>query len=310
MLGFGDVACVGIPATRYIRKTFPNANVHFLTYSVGADLICLAEPEVNVIALEKELWPDNIIPAMEQFLILAEKIIALEFDTIINLDTWFMPCFLARFLKDAGEPVQGNFMSIPVDELIEKLHMQTLSQAYVHEPANYMNSTFFSMSRWHTPWWEVGAVPEFGYPEFYLRHCCGFSDIEIDMSINIDKHQKLQKEAKGKKIIALATEARTGERNYPHGNQLRELLESAGYHVWSRFDGSQPLRKTLSMLKTSDLLVTVPSAPQWLATTVNCPSLVLVGDVDPRTLMPDYATEHGVIATPEELLESVKSIFE
>lgn len=311
MLGLGDVTCIGIPAIRHVKKKFPQANITVLTFAAGADVIALAEPDVAIIKLEKDRWPDNIIQAMEQFLILAEQIIGREFHQIINLDTWFMPCFLARFLKDAGEPVQGNFMSIKVDELIQQLHLQTLQHEYVHDPANYIDSTFFSMSRWHSPWWEIGSIPDYGYPEFYLRHCCGFNDIEMDMRVNVDKSHTLEKKAGTKKIIALATDARTEERNYPYGKVLQRLLEKAGFYVWSRFDGSQSMRKTLSMLRSSDLLITVPSAPQWLATAVDCPSLVIVGDVDPRTLMPDYATEQGPEPVqPEELLESVMSLFE
>lgn len=127
----------------------------------------------------------------------------------------------------------------------------------------------------------------------------------------MDASHKLTKIATKQKVIALATEARTAERSYPDGKALQKLLEKAGFYVWSGFDGSQPMRKTLSMLKSSDLLITVPSAPQWLATTVGCPSLVVVGEVDARTLMPDYATENSKIPVPAvELVESVISIFE
>lgn len=311
MLGLGDVTCIGIPAIRYIKSKYPEADISVLTFAAGADVVQLAEPDVTVLKIEKEEWPDNIIPAMERFLMLAEKIIGQEYQKIINLDTWFMPCFLARFLKDAGEPLQGNFMSIPVADLIDQLDKQTLQHDYVHNPANYMSSTFFGMSRWHTPWWEYGTVPDFGYPEFYLRQCCGFAEIEMNMQIAVDASHKLTKIATKQKVIALATEARTAERSYPDGKALQKLLEKAGFYVWSGFDGSQPMRKTLSMLKSSDLLITVPSAPQWLATTVGCPSLVVVGEVDARTLMPDYATENSKIPVPAvELVESVISIFE
>ncbi|BDX07793.1 hypothetical protein [Planctobacterium marinum] len=311
MLGLGDVTCIGIPAIRYIKSKYPEADISVLTFSAGADVIQLAEPDVSIIKMEKDEWPDNIIHAMERFLMLAEKIIGHEYEKIINLDTWFMPCFLARFLKDAGENLQGNFMSIPVAELIDQLDKQTLQHDYVHNPANYMQSTFFGMARWHTPWWEYGTVPDFGYPEFYLRQCCGFSDIEMNMQIETESSHKLDKIGNKQKVIALATEARTSERSYAYGKDLQKLLEKAGFYVWSGFDGSQPMRKTLNMLKSTDLLITVPSAPQWLATTVDCPCLVIVGEVDARTLMPDYATEPSKTPIPAaELVESVKSIFE
>lgn len=311
MLGLGDVTCIGIPAIRYIKSRYPEAEISVLTFSAGADVIQLAEPDVQIIKMEKAEWPDNIIPAMERFLMLAEKIIGTEYQQIINLDTWFMPCFLARFLKDAGENLQGNFMSISVADLIDQLDKQTLQHDYVHDPANYMSSTFFGMARWHTPWWEFGTVPDFGYPEFYLRQCCGFADIEMNMAIEVDANHTLDKIKKKQMVIALAADARTAERSYPYGEDLKKSLEKAGFHVWTGFDGSQSMRKTLSMLKSSDLLITVPSAPQWLATTVNCPSLVIVGDVDARTLMPDYATERSATPIPaKELTESVLSLFE
>jgi hypothetical protein len=65
------------------------------------------------------------------------------------------------------------------------------------------------------------------------------------------------------------------------------------------------------MLKSSDLLISVPSAPQWMATSVGCPSLIISGMVDPRTLMPDYATDmSNAPATVESLVEGVLSIFD
>lgn len=310
MLGLGDVTCIGIPAIRHLKKKFPEAEYTVLTYAAGGDVLALAEPDVKLMVMAKEEWPDHIIHAMEKFLILAEKIIGEDFDEIFNLDTWFMPCFLARFLKDAGQPVAGNFMSIPVDDLITQLSKETLKHDYVHNPANYMASTFFSMSRWHMPWWEFGNIPDYGYPEYYLRQCCGFNDIQMDMSIQVEPNPSLSKIRNKQKVIALATHARTAERHYPYDKELTKYLEKAGFHVWTGFDGSIPMRKTLSKLKASDLLVTVPSAPQWLATTVECPSLVILGEVDGRTLMPDYATEQSKTpADPKELAESIASIF-
>lgn len=311
MLGLGDVTCIGIPAIRHLKKKFPSAEITVLTYAAGEEILKLAEKDIKIMSLAKGEWPDDILKGMETFLLLAEKIIGEEFTRVVNLDTWFMPCFLARFLKDAGESVEGNFMSISVAKLIEEFQAQTLKQEYVHDPANYIESTFFSMGRWHTPWWQYGVTEDFGYPEFYLRHCCGFSDIEMDMAIDVVPTPKLAKIAKRQKVIALACDARTNERNYPYAKELQKELEKAGFFVWTGFDGSVSMRKTLSMLKASDLLITVPSAPQWLATTVGCPSLVIVGDVDARTLMPDFATEQSnEPVRPDELVESVRSIFQ
>ncbi|ALS99075.1 hypothetical protein [Lacimicrobium alkaliphilum] len=127
MQPLGDVAAIGIPALRYFRSRLSEANIEALSFAQGKTLLKLAQPDVRVFGLEQQEWPDNIIPAMETFLGLAEQIVSEGYDQIINLDTGFMPCFLARFLKDAGEPVVGNYMSISVQELLEQFQQQTLS---------------------------------------------------------------------------------------------------------------------------------------------------------------------------------------
>lgn len=328
MLGLGDVTCIGVPALRYFKHRFPEAEFTFLTFSAGQEVIRLAEPDVDIIGLEKDQWPDNIIPAMETFMGLAEKIVSREFTQIVNLDTWFMPCFLTRFLKDAGESVIGNYMSCSVQELLDQFQQQTLEPQYVNDPACYMQSTFFCMERWHQPWWTADHLPAGGYPEFYLRSCCSFELHDLDTQIEVEADVVLSAIRKEKKVIALAPDTRTPERSYPYGAELKTLLENAGYYVWGGFDGSESLEKTLGKLKSTDLLVTAPSAPQWLAASVSCPSLVISSNVDPRTLMPDYATDvngvcpaHGAFETsvsrqeqclcvkPGSLLESIDSIF-
>ncbi|WP_268406919.1 glycosyltransferase family 9 protein [Alteromonas sp. a30] len=310
MLGLGDVTCVGIPAIRYFKNKFPDAELHFLTYAAAEEVLTLAEPEVTVKAMKKGEWPDDFLPALEAFLGLAEDIIGEAYTQIVNLDTWFMPCFLARFLKDAGESVSGNYIAKSLQELLNEFQAQTLRPEFVNDPSEYIESSFMAMPRWHSPWWEFGTLPDYGYPEFFLRSCCGFSDIEMDMNIDVASNERFEKLRKRKKIVALATQARTDERSYPYGDKLESLLKQAGFEVWTGFDGSVSMRKTLSNLKASDLLVTVPSAPQWLATTVGCPSLVISGVIDPRTLMPDYATDPSETPVPaEELVESIKSIF-
>ncbi len=310
MLGLGDVTCIGIPAIRYFKSKFPEAEIHFLTYAAGKEVVSLAEPDINIIELEKGKWPDDFLFAIEAFLGLAEKVIGEAYTQIVNLDTWFMPCFLARFLRDAGEPVSGNCISMSLQQLLDEFQAKTLKPEYVNDPSEYIESSFMSMPRWHSPWWEFGTLPDYGYPEFFLRACCGFSEIDMDMQIAVPANERLEKIRTRKKVVALATQARTKERCYPFGDKLGNLLKKAGFEVWTGFDGSQPMRKTLSKLKSTDLLVTVPSAPQWLATTVGCPSLIISGDVDPRTLMPDFATDPSEVAIPaEELVESIRSIF-
>lgn len=311
MLGLGDVTCIGVPGVRHIKRKYPNAEVHFLTYAAGFEVMALAEPQVKTFGLKKGQWPEQIIPAMEVFLGLAETIIGEAYTQIINLDTWFMPCFLSRFLKDAGEPVQGNYIGIPIEDLIVQFQNQTLQATFVNDPSQYLQSTWFSMMRWHSKWWESDYLPERGYPEFYLKTCCGWQDIDVTMHIQVAQDKHLAKKGKSKKIIALATEARTAERSYELTDQLKKALEDAGFEVWSQFDGSQSMRSTLAMLKSSDLLISVPSAPQWLATAVGCPVLIISGNVDPRTLMPDYATDMSEQpASVQSVVEGVQSIFD
>lgn len=308
MLGLGDVTCIGIPAIRYVRKCHPEAELHVLTYAAGEEVLRLAEPGIRIKSLKQGEWPENIVEAMQTFLGLAEQILAEEYTRIINLDTWFMPCFLARFLKDAGEPVTGNTMTISVAELVDQFQAQTLSPDYVHDPSRYMQSSWLSMAQWHTPWWEYGQSPERGYPEFYLRRCCGFSALEMDMSVEVEADPALA--ALNKPVVAMATEARTAERHYPYGAELKALLEQNGVHVWSGFDGRCSMQQTFAQLKASDLLVTIPSAPQWLAATVSTPSLVISGSVDPRTLMPDFATDMSTVPVlPEQIAAGVMDIL-
>ncbi|MEQ3651964.1 MAG: hypothetical protein ABNH21_11375 [Glaciecola sp.] len=311
MLGLGDVTCIGLPAVRYLKRKHPEADIHVLSYAAGKEMMALAEPGIKTFGLDKGEWPEDIIQAMESFLGLAEQIIGEAYTKIINLDTWFMPCFLARFLKDAGEPVQGNYIGMSIADLIDQFQNQTLQPSFVNDPSHYMQSTWFSMMRWNTTWWETDYLPEGGYPEFYLKTCCGWQDLTLDMHIDVTQDRALAKKRKQKKVIALATEARTSERSYPYAEALKNALQLAGFEVWSQFDGTQSLRDTLAMLKSSDLLISVPSAPQWMATAVNCPCMIISGAVDPRTLMPDYATDMShQPAEVESLVEGVLSIFD
>lgn len=311
MLGLGDVTCIGVPAVRHLKKQHPNAEIHVLTYAAGFEVMALAEPKIHTFGLKAGEWPEDIIAAMETFLGLAEIIVGEAYTKVINLDTWFMPCFLTRFLKDAGEKVEGNYIGMSIADLVDQFQNQTLQASFVNDASHYMQSTWFSMVRWHTTWWESEYLPERGYPEFYLRTCCGWQNINLDMQIEVKQHSKLAKIRKHKKVIALATEARTAERSYVYAEELKLALQNAGFEVWSQFDGSQSMRETLGMLKASDLLISVPSAPQWMATSVGCPTLIISGMVDPRTLMPDYATDMSAqAASVESLVEGVLSIFD
>lgn len=307
MLEVGDVASIALPAARYLEKHHPDSQLQVLTHGEGLALFQLAMPNVPVLHLENHFWPDNILQAMEAFLGLAEQIIGQDFKQIVNLDTAFMPCFLARFLKDAGEPVTGNMLSISVAELIDQIQNQSLQADYVNDYRQYMQSSYFGMYKWQTPWWESGNLPDHGYSEFYLRQCCGFNDIEMDISIAIAADKALLKQKINQSIICLALGS--VEQGYPYLVALRQGLRKAGYVVTDA-DDSVSVEQRLARLKASELLVCLPNAAFALANAVGTPTLLLSTDVDPRILMPDYATEQSEgVPSAQSLVESIQSIF-
>ncbi|MCC2615106.1 hypothetical protein LJ739_02470 [Aestuariibacter halophilus] len=306
MLEVGDVCSIAVPAIRHFKQRFPNAEIDCLTYGEGQSIIELAEPDVRCHTLEQGQWPDNILQAMECFLGLAETIVAQKYDLIVNLDTAFMPCFLARFLKDAGEPVQGNFMNQSVQALIDGFQSQQLDPAYVAQYEQYMDSTWFAMSRWHQSWWLGEPDVEQGYPEYYLRRCCEMIDIDMDMHIDVAPDPTLSAQHKLQKVVAVAVPEQLGAK--PNVQRLLSALKEAGVHGW-QITPQTGVRQILSGLAASDLLVALPGAEQWYATATGCPSLILVGDMDPRILMPDYATEqHAPMPDEATLVENVLAI--
>jgi len=139
---------------------------------------------------------------MESFSVIAENIISIGYDKNINLDTWFMPCFLARLLKDSGLQLTGNFINLPISELLNKLEQNQLASAYVEDPLNYLESSFPKISNWLIPWWE-DYPSNMAYPEFYLNYCCGYQG-KIDISLDIAANEEIKEEAQGRKIIALS----------------------------------------------------------------------------------------------------------
>lgn len=83
-----------------------------LTYGAGVELMQLMDEVHAVLGVAPEQWPGRIC---------SQRCKALPGDCrggagpglgdrIINLDTWFMPCFLARLLLDAGANVEGNYI--------------------------------------------------------------------------------------------------------------------------------------------------------------------------------------------------------
>ncbi|MCV2885461.1 hypothetical protein OE749_12220 [Aestuariibacter sp. AA17] len=310
MQDFADVLSIGVPAIRHIKQSHEESDVHFLTFGHAADMVALAEPNIQVHKLETHQWPPHLLQAMESFLGLAEQIIGEGFTKIINLDTSFMPCFLAKFLKDAGQRVEGNFITLSVQELIEQFQAQTLKPEYVTDPTMYMQSTWFGMTRWYTEWWHGEYLPENGYPEFYLRKCCDFEDIQFDMSVEVKPDESV-KSGNEKPVIALATDSLQEGVHYPYGMQLKIALKEAGFSVWEVPNQIEDATAVLAKLSASSLLVCVPGSAHWLAASVGCPVLSITGAIDPRTLMPDYATEESdELVTSESLVESVLSIFD
>ena len=311
MQELSEVIAVGIPAIRYVREHYPEAELHFLTFAQGEQVIQLADPDIEVLAMAENQWPENILQAMEAFLGLAEIIVGQGYDKIINFDTWFMPNFLGRFLKDAGEPLEGNFLSISVQQLIDQIQAQTLQTEYVHDISRYMDSTWFNMARWHTPWWEGAFLPDHGYPEFYLRSCCGFESLKMDMQIALPADNKTKQLQNSRRVIAVALDSPIKERHYPFSIELVSILRKAGIYVWELTDQTLPLRQKIAQLKATDLVVTVPGVGVWLAQSAKCPALLISGDVNPRIFMPDYATDPGTEPIPaEQLADSILSVFD
>lgn len=288
MISLADVATIGVPALKYFKQQYPDAEFTFLTFAQGAEIIQLAEPDTKVIQLAKNEWPDSFIPALESFLGLAETIVGEEFDQVINLDTSFMACFLARFLKDAGDQVMGNTLSMPVNDLIAAFQKQTLTSDYVNQPNVYIESSFSNMSAWFMPWWQTDLALTYGYAEYYLKVACGFNNLEMQLAIPAEPDVDLITRAKGKKIIALGTQSVP---NYPHTHELKKMLEKSGYFVWLEPISEKPLGDLFALLKASDLVIAAHSDFYWFARSQQSTTLLISGATDPAMLTPDYASE-------------------
>ena len=327
MLSSADVCSIGLPVLRYFQKTLPNAEIHFLTFADGAELIKLAEPTVQVKQLTQEQWPDDFFLAMESFLGLAEEIIGETYSQIVNLDTTFMPCFLARFLMDAGEPVSGNYLNMSIQQLLQQVQDKSLHADYVNSTQAFMASSFVNMHKWFSRWWQYDAEYEGGYPEFYLTKCCGLVDDKLEQSILVTADKRLIKKAKTNKVIGLCLGQSDDGYLYPYVGRLKKLLEQKGFAVWSDNDAKQNIGSLLKMLSASDLMVCKPSGHRWYAQAVDCATLLISGVSEPSLLMPEFATDpvspcmqHAVndrnidvlecnCDKPENLVESIESIF-
>jgi len=326
MLSSGDVCSIGLPVLRYFQKSLPDAEIHFLTFGDGAELLKIAEPSVQIKHITAQQWPDDFFLAMESFLGLAEQIVGENYSQIINLDTTFMPCFLARFLADAGEPVSGNYLNQSVQQLLQQVQDKSLQADYVNSSQAFMGSSFVNMHKWYGRWWQYDVEGEGGYPEFYLTKCCGLVDDKLQQSIVVSPDKRLAKKAKASKVIALCFGQSDDGYLYPYANRLKKLLEQKGFVVWDDEDAKGDIRSLLKMLTASDLMLCKPSAHRWYAQAVECATLLISGVSEPALLMPEFATDpvtpcmqHGVHENnigsvcncdkPEDLLESIESIF-
>jgi ADP-heptose:LPS heptosyltransferase len=327
MLSSADVCAIGLPVLRYFQKNNPQAEIHFLTFGDGAELIRLAEPNVIIHHVTQQQWPDNFFLAMESFLGLAEEIVGENYSQIINLDTTFMPCFLARFLADAGEPVSGNYLNMSVQQLIQQFQDKSLQAEYVNSPQAFMASSFVNMHKWFGRWWQYDAEYEGGYPEFYLTKCCGLVVDKLDQAINVGVDKRLVKKAKSNKVIGLCFGQSDDGYLYPHTERLKKLLEQKGFVVWTDQETKGNIRSLLKMLAATDLMVCKPSGHRWYAQAVDCATLLVSGNSEPALLMPEFATDpvspcmlHSVSQNSiavvdcncdkaEDLVESIESIF-
>lgn len=281
LVGLGDVASILLPAVKILHADIPQANIDVMTFGAGVELMTLA-PEVNaILAVTQEQWPGDMHEATASFMSIANVVMQQKYDLVINLDTWFMPCFLAKVLKESGLNVQGNTINLSIDDLAQQVQSQELVQEYFQSPSLYLASSYPNMPDWTQPWWERHKdVP---YPEFYLNHCCGF-ERAVDISIDIEADTAFKSGAGTKKIVALSLSGSKASKQYKAAEMLKIELERAGFFVWSQFDGSLPMQITLARLKVTDLLVTVATSTQWLAKLVGCPSLMIPGALPPSLL--------------------------
>jgi ADP-heptose:LPS heptosyltransferase len=282
LMGLGDVASILIPAVPLVARQYPGARIHVLTHGAGGELMSLVPGVEQVHVIAPHQWPADIGPAVQSFLNIAEQLAAQGFERVINLDTWFMPCFLATVLQELGLEVHGNMIGLSTGELFRRWGTRELLQEFFRQPAHYLRSTFANMGDWTIPWWD--KYPDAGaYPDFYLRHCCGFAG-ELHRSLPVEPDREFRANAAGRKVIALSMSGSSASKQYRDAPALQQALEQAGHFVWSGFDGSVAMRSTLAKLAATDLLVSVATSTQWLARLVRCPTLVLPGALPPSVL--------------------------
>lgn len=309
-----DIECltIGAVAASHLCHTFPEAHIDFLAYQFPESLKFALPTNVSLFDLNGKTWPEEILPAMEWFFELAAQIIKEEYTSIINLDTAFMPCMLARFLSDAGEPVSGNKININVQQLISKLVDHSLQPEYVNQMSEYLTSSFVGMSRWRQYWWRAGVEVEFGYPEYYLKDCCGFDELDYQLRLEVEANPTLAKKRALQPVIALSSGIQ-GIDNHDSTqlmHQLEKQLSAQGFHVWHVNLSEDGYLKTAKKLKASSLAVMYSEPAFWLAKAVSCTTLFLSEGVEPVTMMPDYSTDPNQPIRIDELMDDINQLFE
>jgi ADP-heptose:LPS heptosyltransferase len=304
-----EIECftIGTPALLHLSRLFPQAEIDFLTYNMPKDLATMLPKNVHLFELSTPIWPDQILPAMEWFFEIAADIVKKEYSSIINLDTAFMPCMLARFLQDAGEPVVGNKINMDVQQVIAKLVDHTLSPEYVNEMPQYLTSSFVGMNRWRQFWWQSGVEVKYGYPEYYLRNCCGFDELDYSLTLDVEANHSLVKVAKNQKVIALSEGH--DEKTKILMQDVAKMLVKKDFHVWSISLENDKYLKTAKKLKASLLAVTFSEPAFWLAKAVECKTLLLCEGVEPVTLMPEYSTEPNQQLEAAQLVDDILGLF-
>jgi len=281
MMGLGDVAAILVPALRLIQQANPTAQLEAMTFAAGVQILERVTELDAIVPVTPEQWPDPLPEAMRSAAALAGMIADRGYDRVINFDTWFFPCFLARLTMEAGVPVEGNYARLSTRSFLAELTAGRLSQSYFGDQGGHAASTFPHMADWSLPWWP--RFPDWpAYPHFFLGHCCGLAGT-LDFSLPAHPDPALRAAAGGRPIVALCGAGR--KLRYPWAEALAAGLEQAGFSVWSEgFSPGVPIGATLDGLKACDLLISVVTAAQWLAHAVGCPTLLIPGPLDPRHL--------------------------
>jgi hypothetical protein len=154
-----------------------------------------------------------------------------------------------------------------------------------------MESSFFTMSAWFSAWW-LSETPDLGYPEYYLARCCGFNPLSFDMSVNIEPDSDIDKMRQP--VVALCLQESDDGYLYPFISELASGLKQNGFACWQQTPQDSAV-SLIAKLKASQLVVTKSAAIRWYAQAVGTKVLLISGAIEPRMLMPDYATD---TATP------------